>query len=55
MKKYTRPEMNIELLETVDVIATSGGEEGIKGRYLTREVNDKIGDTYGSQDVSVFG
>ena len=55
MKKYTRPEVNIELLETADVITTSGGEEETKGRYLTREVNDKIGDSYGVQDVSVFG
>ena len=53
MKKYIRPEMNIELFEIKDVITTSVGGEEI-GRLLKTSVNGNEGTDYGSQKVSVI-
>ncbi len=53
MKKYIKPEMNIELFEIEDIITTSAVGE-ISGRHLETMVNGKEGTDYGSQPVSVF-
>ena len=53
MKKYIKPEMNIELFENVDVIATSG-EGTISARKLKTKVNGNEGTRYGSQGVDIF-
>ena len=53
MKKYVKPEMNIELFEIEDVITTSG-EGPISARYLKTMVNGNEGTDYGSQKISVF-
>ncbi len=53
MKKYIKPEMNIELFETTDVITTSG-EGTISARKLKTVVNGNEGTDYGSQGVDIF-
>ena len=53
MKKYIKPEMNLELFEIEDVITTSAGGE-ITGRQLKTDVNGNEGTDYGSQEVSIF-
>lgn len=53
MKKYIKPEMNIELFENEDVIATSG-EGTISARKLKTKVNGNEGTPYGSRGVDIF-
>ena len=56
MKKYDKPQLEIMLLSTVDVIATSGetGGEEVKARYLKTTVNNNEGISYGAQSVSIY-
>lgn len=53
MKKYIKPEMNIELFGIEDVITTSGELEN-SARNLKDTVNGKKGDYYGTQNVSIY-
>ena len=53
MKKYVKPEINVELFESEDVISTSG-EGTSSARYLKTVVNGNKGTDYGTQEVSVF-
>ena len=53
MKKYIKPDMNVELFDIEDVITTSG--DGNKnGRSLTKMVNGNEGIDYGSQEMTIF-
>ena len=54
MKKYIKPEIRIVLFETTDVIAASSAGEEQTGRFLTKIVNEKVGDDYGAEGVSIF-
>ena len=54
MKKYIRPDMNIELFKSEDVIRTSETDE-TSGRKLKTKVNGNEGTDYGSQEVNIFG
>ena len=53
MKKYVKPEMNVELFEFEDVITTSAVGENFS-RMLKSTINGNDGADYGSQEVSVF-
>ena len=53
MKKYIKPEMNVELFKNEDIL-TASAETGIFARLLKTEVNGHEGEDYGSQEVSVF-
>lgn len=53
MKKYIKPEMDMNLFEIEDVITTSG-EETPSARHLKTKVNGNEGTDYGSQEISVF-
>ena len=53
MKKYIKPEMDINLFEIEDVITTSEKVES-SGRTLKTKVNGNEGVDYGSQEISVF-
>ena len=53
MKKYVKPEMNVELFDIEDAIATSEGGEFL-GRLLKTTLNGHEGTDYGSEEVSVF-
>ena len=55
MKKYIKPEIDVKLFETEDIITTSGtGGETPKYRTLKTSVNGNEGTDYGTQNVSVF-
>ena len=55
MKKYIKPEIDVKLFETEDIITTSGtGGETPTYRMLKTKVNENEGTDYGTQSVSVF-
>ena len=53
MKRYVKPELDMELFEIEDVITTSGEGEN-SARILKKTVNGKEGTDYGSQEISVL-
>ena len=55
MKTYKKPEIKIDSLIEIDVIATSEtGEDVVKGRYLKTKVNGNEGKDYGQQSVTIY-
>ena len=55
MKAYIKPEIEIKVFETEDIITTSGmGGDSPKYRMLKTSVNGNEGTDYGTQEVSVF-
>lgn len=56
MKKYIKPEMEMKLFETEDVITTSGtgSEDSPNYRKLKTSVNGNEGTPYGSWELPKF-
>jgi len=53
MKKYIKPEMNVELFEIEDVITISFGGD-VLGRLLKTDVNGNEGTNYESLEALIF-
>ena len=55
LKTYKKPEIKIDSLIEIDVIATSvTGEDVVKGRFLKTSVAGNEGESYGQQSVTIY-
>ena len=55
MKEYIKPEMNVTVFVTEDIITVSSETvDPAPFRFLKTMVNGNQGENYGNQDVSIF-